>query len=153
MLWLFLSVSLFVSACVAQQPLGTASGKPEVILPHLNRQQARDHLVNDMIGNGYELKRSDEYALVFGKRTNSAAAAMLFGSRYDSTPEERVIVNTLDTQGGVRLIFTLQIVTNPGSAFERVTDNSRGKAARDLQQILDAGMATVRARTTTPPVK
>lgn len=48
-------------------------------------------------------------------------ANALFGSKYDATPNPRVTYTLMQDQGATRVIADFVIVTNPGSAFERLT--------------------------------
>ena len=61
---------------------------------------------------------------------------IVFGSGYDGVPEMRVNISTVDTVEGRRAIFALSYVTNPGSAFEKVTDVSNWRDGQQLQQEL-----------------
>jgi hypothetical protein len=138
LLLVFVLLSI-ATGCATVRPLATPSGKPELVLPpQVTKAQARDMIVNGLVGNGYELKRSDEYSLVFGKPTQSGTIRFLYGSSAYPTPEERLIVNFLSTDtGAVRLIFTMQYVTNTGSAFEKITDASTGADAQQAQEQFD----------------
>jgi hypothetical protein len=142
-----LLAGLLFQACVTRAPIDTASGKPEVSLaPATTKAQARDLIVQVFLNNGFQLRRTDEYSLIFGKPSTSLAANLMYGSRYETTPEERVSVNLIDTGNGTRIIFTLQYVTNPGSAFERLSDASTGAYARRIRDTLDQELSTFTAR-------
>jgi hypothetical protein len=138
-----LALMLLLAACATARPINTPSGRPEITLPRqITKQQARDSMIQGLLTDGYNLKKSDEYSLVFGRRlTNSPMHQIFLGSRYDSVPEERIIANTVETSEGVRILFTLQYITNPDSVFERVTDMTYSEAAHNLQAQLNKIMA------------
>lgn len=118
------------------QPLGTPSGRPEVLITGATKKEIVDTLVGEVLATGMQLKRMDEYSAVFGKRDESFGAALLFGSRYDSTPEMRVTFNFVDVPGGVRVYCTGAMVTNPGSSFERVNDATAANG-KEIQAMLE----------------
>jgi len=57
---------------------------------------------------------------------------MFFGSEYDAIPETRITINIVEYEDikQLRLIATLEVVTNPGSAFERTTDFTNSEEGR-----------------------
>ena len=128
---------IILTGCATTPQLKTASGKPEVTIPNTTKKVIFDALTNAMIQQGYEIRNINDYSAVYGKRTNSILASMLLGSQYDSTPEARVAYTIVDTSEGVRVVATLQMITNPGSAFERVTDFSQQPDAQSWQSFLE----------------
>lgn len=72
-----------------------------------------------------------------GKRLTGFGAALLYGSKYDSFPEQRVTFLVLQEGSDIRVMAKSEIVTNPGSAFERVSDNTQADRA-GLREALDA---------------
>lgn len=130
-------LTIFMSGCATVQPLKTPTGKPEVTISNVTKKQVIDALTNQMLARGYQIKNVTEYNAVYGKRTDSFAAAILLGSRYDAIPEARISYAIVETGAGVRVVATLEMVTNPGSAFERVTDLSQGKDAHNIQNMLE----------------
>ncbi|MDG4475644.1 hypothetical protein [Thiovibrio frasassiensis] len=133
---LFFLVGL--TGCASVQPLNTPSSKPEVTIPNGQKKAVIDKITNMMLGRGYKIKNINEYSAVFGKPLQSTGAAILFGSQFNTTPEGRISYNIVDTTKGVRVIGTLEVVTNPGSGLERVTDLSQNsKNAHEYQQLLE----------------
>ena len=131
-----LSLLVLLSACAVSSRINTPSGKPEITVP-APKKQTMDAIVQAVVGDGFQLRRLDEYTAVLGKPSESFVTNLLSGSRYDPTAEERVIFNFFEVPSGTRVIITMQIVTNPGSAFERVRDISHGRGAQELQAGLD----------------
>ncbi len=126
-----------ILGCAHMRPLTTPSGKPEVTITNCSKKEVVDAIVNMMVGAGFEVKDVSDYHAVFGKLSDSFGDALLYGSKYDSTPEYRVKYSFTETEDGVRVIAAVQVVTNPGSAFERVNDRTTGKDARDMQSLLE----------------
>jgi len=112
--------------CAAVKPLNTLTGKPEVIIQDASKSEIADQITNAMLSWDYQLQKRDNNILVFSKRDQRLGSSLLFGSRYDSTPEWRFTYNIVDHPEGIRVIANIAAITNPGSAFERVTDLSRG---------------------------
>ncbi len=128
---IFMIVSL--TGCATVKPLDTSTGKPEVIITDASKKDIADAIVNTMLSWDFQLQKRDEYILVFGKKDTNIASSVLLGSRYDAVPEWRFTYNMVDYAGGVRIIANIASVTNPGSAFERITDFSKG--SQDAQNV------------------
>lgn len=128
-------VCLLAVSCAPVKPLATPSGRPEVTITGATKKQILDVLVENLVGQGMELRRLDDYTAVFGKRDSSFGSAVLFGSRYDSTPEMRVTFTLVDVAGAVRVYCNAAMVTNPGSAHERISDATAANG-EEIQQML-----------------
>lgn len=113
-------------ACAAIEPLPTASGRPEVTISGVTCKQVSDRIVNNLLNNGATIKTATESMVVAEKRTKSEAARLFYGSQYDTEPMERAIFNVVGQDDSVRVVVTMQCVTNPGSAFERITELNAG---------------------------
>lgn len=133
------TVLSFLFGCATTKPLHTPTGRPEVTVRSASRKEVVDMLTSSMINAGYSVRNITDYTAEYSKRlSDSVGAQVLFGSRYDSVPEARAHFDVLENQQGVRVVGTLRLITNPGSAFERVTDFSRSsKDAQSYQQMLE----------------
>lgn len=122
-----------LSACMGTAParLDTQSGRPEVDIPGVSKKQAVDAIITREMEKGWDLKTQTDSMLVFGKRINNLGAALLFGSQYDRTPEGRLRFTLVETESGVKIYVKIEMITNPGSAYERVTE---GTSAEDLEK-------------------
>jgi hypothetical protein len=129
-------VTTFLTGCAVQHRLSTPSGRPEVLISNVSKKEVMDNAVNLFIGAGWEIKDITDYHAVFTKVDNSLTGELLFGSSYDSTPEYRVKFTFADLTGKIRVLCSASVVTNPGSAFERVKDATFGKNAQDFQTML-----------------
>ena len=118
--------------------MNTPSGRPEVTIKNATKKDVTDALVSQMASQGFTIKSVSDYNVVFSKALDSFSAQLLFGSQYDVTPEHRPSFMVVETGDAVRIVLTNLIITNPGSAFERVTDASTGKAGESWQNFLEA---------------
>jgi len=132
---IFLIVAILVG-CAAPQRLSTPSGRPEVTISNASKKEVMDFAVNNFVGAGFEIKEVTDYHAVFTRLDQSLSGALLYGSKYDSTPEYRFKLTFAELAGKIRVLCTVSVVTNPGSAFERVKDVTYGKNALDLQRLL-----------------
>ena len=111
---------LTLTGC-ATAPINTPSGHPDIVLTHVRPECVKAGLVNGLINGGYRIEQSSDYTIVAGKPTTSTMAALLFGSRMNVTPEERVTITMAPQMDGdgLRLVFDGAYITNPGTGFEQ----------------------------------
>jgi hypothetical protein len=134
---IWLTALLLVGGCATAPPLQTPSQRPEVTISGATKKEILDVLVAEMLANGAQIKQMNDYSVVFGKRDSSLSGALLFGSKYDSTPEMRITYNMVETGKAIRVFCNAAMVTNPGSGFERVNDVTGGKLAHEIQAMLE----------------
>lgn len=118
-------VGIFLAGCMASMPPGrltTPSGRPEVEIPGVTKKQVIDVIIAREMEKGWDLKSQTDALLIFSKKVNNFGAMLMYGSQYDSTPEGRIKFTLLDTASGVRVFLKTEMITNPGSSFERVTE-------------------------------
>jgi hypothetical protein len=130
----------FVAGCAAPpQRLATPSGNPEIVIPNAARKLVIDKIVASKLEKGMQVKSVNDYGVVVGKKIeDSTMAAFLYGSRYDSIPEARITYNLVEAADGLRVFSRSEIVTNPGSAYERVTNITNsvsGQMQTELEQL------------------
>jgi hypothetical protein len=118
-------------------PLQTPSGRPEVTIYDITKKKVVDAIVNASLEKGAQIKQINEYSVIIGIRDKSFLSSLLYGSRYDSTPEIRASFNLVEIANGIRVFCNATMVTNPGSAFERISDVTTGKNAHDIQSMLE----------------
>ena len=135
--FIWLTAILLVGGCETAPPLQTPSQRPEVTISGATKKEILDLVVDNMLADGYQIKRMNDYSAVFGKLDRSFSGALLSGSKYDSTPEVRVTWNMVETGNAIRVFCNVAVVTNPGSGFERVTDVTGGKFAHEIQAMLE----------------
>jgi hypothetical protein len=129
-------VVALVGCAAPKQHLNTASGNPEVIIEGVNRKQVADRIVDRLTGKGLTIHQVTEYKIVAGQKAEDFGAKFFFGSRYDGIPEYRITYTLVDQPpAAVKVYGRAGIVTNPGSAFERVRDMTDGQK-QNLQDML-----------------
>lgn len=140
-----------LTACAPVSPtktsnlLQTPSGRPEVTIKGATRKQFLAVLVPHMLSlrfdqgdaDPWQVKQINEFSAVFGSRVRTIGGSLFFGSRYDSYPEARMTFNFVDVVDGIQVFGNVGMVTNPGSAFEKVTDMTAGQGAQEVQSTLE----------------
>lgn len=130
---------ILLSGCANLAPLNTGSGRPEITLCGPGKTEIMEKFVAAATQDGFNIRNTSNFQIVMCKPVKNLFLAAMAGSRYDPTPEHRVTWTFADMGNNCTHIgAVLQIVTNPGSGFERITDISTGKDAHDLQRQLDA---------------
>jgi len=136
---IFIMVCNLVSCAPTSPPLRTVSGNPEITIPNTTKRKVIDTIVAGKFAKGMQLREVTDYGVVMTKRVdNSFWASFIYGSKYDSTPELRIHYNVVEEGTGVRVYSTAEMITNPGSAFERLSDITstfRTQMQADLQQL------------------
>lgn len=132
-----------LSGCATVQPIPTGSGMPEVTICGVRKNEVMEKFAAGLSMKGVNIRNTSNYQIVVGKPVDNPLIAALYGSKYDSTPEARIIFTFADINNCTYIGARLQIVTNPGSGFERITDISKGKDAYQLQQELEELKSTV----------
>lgn len=130
---------IILTACANMpQSLPTPTGRPEVVVKTTSITEVKNAITNMALNWGYYARNVSDYSAVYEKRDESIGAAMLLGSKYDSTPVWRITFNYVAVNGDVRVVANIHAVTNPGSAFERVMDlSTSSKDANSVQRALE----------------
>lgn len=123
-----LTIALLVAVlmgCVSNPPSGSAVGyqKTDFTYENTNQQAVVNQIVSETMATGLAVTRADDFIVVAEGMNTSVGAMLLYGSKYDRTPAMRVTYN-IATAGGndVRVKGIAQMITNPGSAFERTNE-------------------------------
>ena len=107
---------------------------PDVVICNRSKSDIMDKIVSTAISKGYNVKNTNNYQVVVAKPITDAALRFLASSRYDVNPEERIIWTFAGYRENCTLVSAvIQSVTNPGSAFEKITDRSTGAAGSSMQ--------------------
>ena len=136
---LVISLTLtLLMGCASLPPINTSSGRPEITICGVGKNEMMEKVVAGATMDGFNIRNTSNFQIVMGKPVTNLLTAALWGSRYDSTPEYRLIWTFADIGNNCTHIGVVaQIVTNPGSAFERVTDVSTGKDGHQIQEGLE----------------
>ena len=88
------------------------------------------------MSEGFTIDTVNDYQVVASKViTNNLAASLFFGSRYNINPAERVVFRFIESYNSVRILAESWIVTNPGSAFEKITEFNDKSLKNFLERI------------------
>jgi hypothetical protein len=128
--------SVLLAGCAAPVVHNTASGKVEEIFTG-TPGQTKPKIVGMMANFGFNVSKDTPYLIAFDKPTENVMAAVLLGSKYDSTPNTRITYTFVQMGPNTRVIADASIITNPGSAFERVTNMNGNQDTVKLQTWLD----------------
>ena len=130
-------VALLVNGCTMPVTHYTPSGRPEVTINGKVGKEVHAEITNLMLNNGYNVKKATDNLLVFEKPYQSTMAAVFFGSQYDPTPTARVTFSIVELADSTRVVASFAVVTNPGSAFERITQANNHPSTLKYQKRLD----------------
>jgi S1-C subfamily serine protease len=135
---IFLLLVVFLADCVTTQRQTLPAGHPEVDV-HIAKGVAIEAIANMYSAAAFTIKTVNDYSLVVEKPDSSMAAGLLFGSKLASTPNVRVTISFAGVGDMVHIQGRVEMVTNPGSAYEHVTDISA--SAMDLQKSFEESKA------------
>ncbi|OSJ34277.1 hypothetical protein BSZ19_12785 [Bradyrhizobium japonicum] len=130
-----LAVALAGCQTAAEAPT-TASGKPEVTI-RAPTAAIKARLVSLAMDKRFNVTKDTEYLLQVEKPSENFGAVLLMGSKYDGIPAERIVFTFAPIGDTTRVVAAGMFVTNPGSAFERITPVNGGEGAIRTQQTLD----------------
>ncbi|ABD88090.1 hypothetical protein [Rhodopseudomonas palustris] len=142
--------SLLVAGCQTAQAPTTASGKPEVTI-RAAPGAIKARLLSLAMDRRFNVSKDTEYLLQVEKPTDNIAASVLLGSKYDSTPAERIVFTFAPLGENVRVVASLMYVTNPGSAFEQVTPINAGEGVDRTQATLSDIKQSLEVPAVAPP--
>lgn len=113
--------------CCLLLPLAACQAAPQEPLPPnefvfpAGKTQTKEAIIATFLSQEYQIVRDSEFQLVMDRPVrDDFAASFLFGSQWNSTPNARVAMTFLG-ENPTRVTTQVQIVTNPGTGFERVT--------------------------------
>lgn len=132
-----------LAACQAVRH-DTASGRPEVTIA-ADKEAVRAVLIDAMIDRGFLIVDDTPYRLVMDRSSDNALANALLGSRWNPTVHARAAMSLTETAGATRIVASLDVVTNPGTAYERLTPFSNSRDAAEFQTFLQTVAARVEA--------
>jgi len=137
---------IILSGCATVQPISTQSGMPEITICGIGKSELMEKFAASFSMGGANIRSTSNYQIVIGQPVTDPLVRALYRSGYDSNPESRAIFTFADVGGCTYIGVRIQIVTNPGSGFERITDVSKGKDAYDLQQELERVKAAIEGK-------
>ena len=124
----------------------TPSGKPEVIIMGADVDIIASEIINRMINFGYGVTKTDNRMLVFEKPIKSFMGGFLYGSQYDSQPNARISYTLNHYKNETRVVASCDVVTNPGSSFERISNLDSSPETIKLQDMLNEIKASLESK-------
>lgn len=133
------SLALPLSGCasVAQQKINAAANQP--MTANISRAAAKDAVAMVFIGRNYRITKDSDLVVEFAAPTDNVWAQVLLSSNYSSQVDARVQVQFVG-DNPTTVTWRAFLVTNPGSAFEQLTDVSRGGDAPAIQAAIQAAL-------------
>jgi hypothetical protein len=125
-----------LGGCAGQVTHATPSGKAEQVFA-APPDKVKPALVGMMSSAGFNLVRDTSYQVAFDKPVENLLVGAFLGSGYNATPNERVAFTLVPLGPNTRVIADISVVTNPGSAFERLTPFNNGPDSENIQDQLE----------------
>lgn len=120
-----------------------ASGMPEVVLCNITsrgmtKRDIMERLMGTLHSSGQVDVKMTDYEILLNKPMEGHRNAFMYGSKYNRIPDERVIFTFTNRNNDCIYIGgRSQIVTNPNSPHERITDTTRTDNGKMVQMLLD----------------
>lgn len=130
------ALSVGLAGCAAPVQHMTASGKVEETF-HMAPDQVKPIIISKMVDYGYNLTKDTSYVVAFDRPVTNILAAALMGSKYDAQPNTRISYMFAPIGTDTRVVVDFAVVTNPGSAFERLTPVNGNADTMKIQAWLD----------------
>jgi hypothetical protein len=144
-----LAIALAGCQTAAEAP-NTASGKPEVTI-RATTAAIKARLLSLAMDKRFNVTKDTEYLLQVEKPSENFGAALLLGSKYDGVPAERIVFTFAPIGDTTRVVAASMFVTNPGSAFERITPINAGEGIDRTQNTLQELKASMETPIAPPP--
>lgn len=130
------TAAVLCSACATSGPK-TPTGRPELIVPGVTIEEARNRILVGLAERGYTLEQSSTNLVSAVRLNDNVGASLLLGSSYDTNVYSRVQLTLAEMEGKTRIYGSFAALSNYGSAFQRVTDLSTGGGGLSVQQWLE----------------
>lgn len=109
----------------------------------------KQYIISEFLPLGWNIEKDKTNSLQFTKTLTDITASLFFGSSFSNYPEGRVSFNFFKKAEGVGVIPQLELITNPGSAFEKTSlvnpekDMTKMKDfLRKVKTVFDGGVGT-----------
>lgn len=93
-----------------------------VEINNIDKKTVMDKIVSDMVSGGYQIATVSDYHIMFRQDVKDEAAKFLYGSDFNNTPELRITFSVVQAGQNVKVSYDGKIVSNPGSAYEKLKD-------------------------------
>lgn len=129
----------------------TASGRPEITVAR-SAGEVKTAIASYLLNRGFRVIKDTDLQVVAERQTQNIGAALLFNTEFGGLPTERVTITFLSSGGNTRVVSEVAVVSNAGSAFEKVTQMTNSPIAGDMQQELAGLNQTLSAGAEPKPV-
>jgi hypothetical protein len=104
---------------------------PEMTFHNVRTDCIKNGMVNGFVNGGYRIEATDQYRVVASKPA-TGVDAMLNSTRMNSTVLNRYTATFIPLSDGnsLRVVFTGEQVSNPGSSFEQARPIKAGDIAQ-----------------------
>lgn len=140
---ILLAAVVVLAGCASTAQMRAAAVANQPIAVKASKQQARDAVAQAFVSQGYMITKDSDFVLEFSAPTKSGWVQLLLSSNYDSRVDARLSVQFVG-ENPTTVSWRAFYVTNPGSAFERLTDVSNGADAPMLQSRIEGALAPLR---------
>lgn len=128
---------LFIGCAGKNVTHHTPSRKVETTIMSTDTETIIGMITDNMINRGYSTKEISDRFIIFEQPVKNILGAALFGSRYDSSPNTRITYNINCYNKKTRIVASFAVVTNPGSAFERISNFDNHQDTPKYQSMLN----------------
>ena len=132
-----LLLSLILTGCETTTTHTTPSGRPEVTVSTAQAPDLVAQFTNELINRGYTIGDTNPQQTTFEKPATTVAAQIVYGSTYNRTPNVRITLDQVQLSDTTRILLSFFIVTNPGSAHERITALNNSPETIQYQELLN----------------
>jgi hypothetical protein len=139
----FILILTAAPVAMSQMP---PSGKPEVTIPGVTQKQVVSTLSEMMIACQFTIKEITEYTAVYNRTMKDKNSILAFGTQMCPYPELRASYATIETDAGIRVIATVEMVSNPNTNSEYKKDYS---ADPETYKVYHQVLENLRAKFTT----
>ena len=120
---------LFLVGCQTQA--NQTPAKPLDYVVNAEKVKTKEAIIATFLSNGYQISKDSEFQLALDRPAeNDFAAQLLLGSDFNRVPNARVIMTFL-SDNPTKVNARMQVVTNPGSGFEKPLDVSNNHKGRE----------------------
>jgi hypothetical protein len=132
--------SALLCGCAGVGPLPTPSGYPEVTINTNNTKRVKELLLAHFASQGFAVLQDTEHMILVSKPMEGSGAALYqvaMGSAYSSPPQMNISVTIVPLGSSTKVYGHIAVAMQGAFGQNQGTNLDRGKAGRELQQVLD----------------
>jgi hypothetical protein len=135
-----LLASAFLCGCANVGPLATPSGYPEVTINTTNTKRVKELLLAHFASQGFAVLQDTEHMILVSKPMEGSGAVLYqvaMGNAYSSQPQMNISVTITPVGSTTKVYGHIAVAMQGVFGQNQGTNLDRGKAGRELQQVLD----------------